>query len=101
MQYFRCRLLLCDSRIRFGFSPKLVLIFGDYLEGSRYTGGFGIFWGPSGFIVSGGSMFGFNYFVGRGEGGFTWLSNGISFYASDANYQLNMASKRYDFVAIG
>lgn len=87
---------------RFPFSPKLVFIFGDYVNSNRYTGEAAIFWGPSGLLVSSGAIFGFNYFVSQGEAGFTWHSTGISFYSVDlADRQLNKSSKTYHWVAIG
>ncbi|WP_455581215.1 hypothetical protein [Dysosmobacter sp.] len=82
-----------------GFSPKLLMVFGDYLESSRYTGGIGIFFGGSGLLISGGTIYGVNYFVGRREAGISYTGTGLSYFASDAGYQLNAAGKTYNWVA--
>ena len=82
-----------------GFSPKLLMAFGDYLASSRYTGGIGIFFGGSGLLISGGTIYGVNYFVGRGEAGISYTGTGLSYFAKDADYQLNAAGKTYNWVA--
>lgn len=85
-----------------GFKPKLVMIFGDYVDSNRYTGDIGIFWGNSGFLISGGSIYGYNYFTGRNEAGIEFTDTGLSLYSTVSDdKQLNTASKTFDWIAIG
>ena len=85
-----------------GFKPKLVMVFGDYVDISSYTGDIGIFWGNSGFLISGGAIFGYNYFTGRNEAGIEFTDTGLSLYSTGSdNRQLNTASKTFDWIAVG
>lgn len=85
-----------------GFKPKLVMVFGDYVTISNYTGDIGIFWGNSGFLISSGSIFGYNYFTGRNEAGIEFTDTGLSLYSTDSDdRQLNKASKTFNWIAVG
>ena len=85
-----------------GFKPKLVMVFGDYVDNNRYTGDIGIFWGNSGFLISAGSIFGYNYFTGRNEAGIEFTDTGLSLYSTDSDdRQLNKASETFDWIAVG
>ena len=85
-----------------GFKPRLVMVFGDYVDSNRYTGDIGIFWGNSGFLISGGSILGYNYFTGRNEAGIEFTDTGLSLYSTDSDdRQLNKASKTFNWIAVG
>ena len=85
-----------------GFKPKLVMVFGDYVASSRYTGDIGIFWGNSGFLISRGDIFGYNYFTGRGEAGIEFTDTGLSLYSTEIpSRQLNIAFKTFNWIAVG
>ena len=85
-----------------GFKPKLVMVFGDYVNSNRYTGDNGIFWGNSGFLIISGDIYGYNYFTGQSKAGIEFTDTGLSLYSTDnANRQLNKTSKTFNWIAVG
>ena len=85
-----------------GFKPKLVMVFGDYVDISEYSGDSGIFWGNSGFLISGDFVLGYNYLTERGEAGIEFTGTGLSLYSTETpNRQLNTASKTFNWIAVG
>ena len=85
-----------------GFKPKLVMVLGDYVRMNDYAGDSGIFWGTSGFLIAGDTIFGYNYFTERGEAGIEFTGTGLSLYSTETpNRQLNTASKTFNWIAVG
>lgn len=81
------------NSLTFGFVPKIVLVQGALYEKSYILTGIFVYPSPAS-DVNGENANNIDRVV-------TWSSNGISWYSTAANYQLNRTGVKYYYIAVG